>query len=122
MGGLDLIIFYDILTWAHDIHDPGIPDARWQEPVSGVAGDTRRRRSSSNPSEGLRFEMGNLGDHKLIGKGVWEARLPFGPGYRVYFAKEGSSIILLLLGGDKASQGKDIRRAQQLWAEYRKES
>jgi putative addiction module killer protein len=66
----------------------------------------------------LRFEMGNLGDHKSVGEGVWEARIMFGPGYRMYFGKEGRSIILLLLGGDKSSQTGDIRKAQRLWKEY----
>jgi putative addiction module killer protein len=66
----------------------------------------------------FRFELGNLGDHKAIGGGVWEARLAFGPGYRLYFAKQGRTIILLLLGGTKASQAKDIRRARQFWTEY----
>jgi putative addiction module killer protein len=65
----------------------------------------------------LRFETGNLGDHKSVGEGVWEARIMFGPGYRIYFGKEGRSIILLLLGGDKSSQTADIRRAQRLWKE-----
>jgi putative addiction module killer protein len=66
----------------------------------------------------LRFESGNLGDHKSVGEDVWEARIMFGPGYRIYFGKEGRSIILLLLGGDKSSQAGDIRKARQLWKEY----
>jgi putative addiction module killer protein len=66
----------------------------------------------------LRFEMGNFGDHKSVGEGIWEARVMFGPGYRIYFHKEGLSVILLLLGGDKSSQSGDIRRARQLWREY----
>jgi putative addiction module killer protein len=66
----------------------------------------------------FRFETGNLGDHKSDGAGVWEARLPFGPGYRVYFGKEHHAAILLLLGGDKASQRKDIRHAQRFWTDY----
>ena len=70
----------------------------------------------------LRFEAGNLGDHKSVGDGVWEARLDFGPGYRLYFGKDGSSMILLLIGGDKASQFRDIRTAQSYWADYRKET
>jgi putative addiction module killer protein len=66
----------------------------------------------------LCFETGNLGDHKSVGGGVWEARVMFGPGYRIYFGKENRSIILLLLGGDKSSQARDIRNAQGLWKEY----
>jgi putative addiction module killer protein len=62
--------------------------------------------------------MGNLGDHKSVGGGIWEARLAFGPGYRIYFGKDGDLIIVLLLGGAKASQGRDIRRAQEFWRDY----
>src|SRR3954470_9652229 len=51
----------------------------------------------------LRFETGNLGDHKQLGDGVWEARLAFGPGYRIYFGRSGRELVLLLLGGDKGS-------------------
>jgi putative addiction module killer protein len=66
----------------------------------------------------LRFEMGNLGDHKSVGGGVWEARITFGPGYRIYFGKEAAAVILLLLGGDKSSQASDIRDARKLWKDY----
>jgi putative addiction module killer protein len=52
----------------------------------------------------LRFETGNVGDHKDVGAGVLEARLDFGPGYRVYFGRKGRELVLLLLGGDKGSQ------------------
>jgi len=69
----------------------------------------------------LRFETGNLGDHKQLGEGVWEARLAFGPGYRLYFGKSGRGLVLLLLGGDKGSQSKDIRRAKEFWANYLEE-
>jgi len=67
----------------------------------------------------LRFENGNLGDHKTVGGGVWEARLDFGPGYRLYFGKDGVSVILLLAGGDKASQSKDIAVAKRYWNDFR---
>jgi putative addiction module killer protein len=67
----------------------------------------------------LRFEMGNLGDYKSVGSGVWEARMMFGPGYRIYFGKDSESIIVLLVGGDKGSQSKDTSRAQELWRDYR---
>ncbi len=66
----------------------------------------------------FRFEQGNLGDHKSVGGGVWEARLDFGPGYRIYFGKDGSTIILLLIGGDKSSQAKAIVSAQAYWKNY----
>jgi|SRR6188768_2748427 len=70
----------------------------------------------------LRFETGNLGDHKQVGDGVWEARLAFGPGYRIYFGKNGREVVLLLLGGDKGTQRKDIKEAKQYWASYMKET
>ncbi|MCG9892758.1 MAG: type II toxin-antitoxin system RelE/ParE family toxin [Thermosynechococcaceae cyanobacterium MS004] len=66
----------------------------------------------------MRFEQGNLGDSKVVGEGVWEARLMFGAGYRIYFALDGDTILLLLLGGDKRTQSKDIRKAQQYWTDY----
>jgi putative addiction module killer protein len=66
----------------------------------------------------LRFSTGNLGDHKSVGAGVWEARVMFGPGYRIYFGREGRDVILLLVGGDKSSQAGDIRRAQEFWKAY----
>lgn len=69
----------------------------------------------------LRFETGNLGDHKDVGAGVWEARLDFGPGYRVYFGRSGRELILLLVGGDKKTQKRDIKRARELWSRYTKE-
>lgn len=65
-----------------------------------------------------RFETGNRGDHKSVGGGVWEARLSYGPGYRVYFGQHQQRVILLLLGGIKASQKEDIRRAQRYWRDY----
>ena len=69
----------------------------------------------------LRFESGNLGDHKSVGNGVWEARMPFGSGYRLYFGMDGIKIIVLLAGGDKSSQKKDIKLAQRYWSEYLEE-
>jgi putative addiction module killer protein len=66
----------------------------------------------------LRFETGNLGDHKRVAAGIWEARLDFGPGYRIHFGKDGLSIVLLLAGESKPSQAKDIRRARNFWQDY----
>jgi len=59
-----------------------------------------------------RMEEGNFGDHTYVGQGVWELRVHFGPGYRIYYGEDGPNIVLLLNGGDKHSQNKDIRNAQ----------
>lgn len=58
-----------------------------------------------------RLEMGNAGDFKSVGEGILELRIDHGPGYRVYFVKQGDKLILLLCGGDKAAQQKDIAHA-----------
>ena len=63
---------------------------------------------------------GNLGDVQSVGNGIAEMRFHFGPGYRVYFIREGAQIIVLLCGGDKDSQEHDIRRAEQIATEWRK--
>jgi putative addiction module killer protein len=66
----------------------------------------------------LRFETGNLGDQKSVGGGVWEARVMSGPGYRIYFGKDGDSLIVLLVGGAKSTQVRDISRARAYWRDY----
>ena len=66
-----------------------------------------------------RVKDGNLGDCKFVGEGVYELRIDYGCGYRIYFAQESDAIILLLWGGDKSRQSKDIRQAQNYWQDYR---
>ena len=63
-------------------------------------------------------ESGNLGDHRSVGDGVFELRLQFGSGYRIYFGKIGNDIILLLRGGDKGSQRQDLVKAKSDWKEH----
>jgi len=63
--------------------------------------------------------LGNFGDCKSLGDGVFELRMTFGPGYRVYFGREGEQVIVLLCGGDKSTQDKDIGRAKAAWTDYR---
>jgi putative addiction module killer protein len=61
-----------------------------------------------------RLALGNAGDVKPVGEGVSELRIDYGPGYRVYFIQKGSTVIVLLAAGDKASQDRDIRQAEVL--------
>jgi putative addiction module killer protein len=61
-----------------------------------------------------RMALGNPGDAKSVGKGVMEMRIDYGPGYRIYYKHHGAEIVILLCGGDKRAQGKDIKRAQEL--------
>jgi putative addiction module killer protein len=61
-----------------------------------------------------RLAFGNAGDMKPVGEGVSELRVNYGPGYRVYFIQRGEELIILLCGGDKKTQSKDIKRAKEL--------
>ncbi len=68
-----------------------------------------------------RMEHGNFGDSKSVGTYISELRIPTGPGYRVYFSKREEKIIILLVGGDKSTQSKDIEKAEKLLEEYENE-
>ncbi len=68
-----------------------------------------------------RLEQGNLSNVKAVGKGVSEYKIDFGPGYRVYFGQEGNELVILLGGGSKRTQDRDIKTAQMLWQEYKAE-
>ena len=65
-----------------------------------------------------RIEASNFGDAKAVGDGVMELWLVFGSGYRVYFGQEGDQLVILLTGGDKSTQEKDIRTAKDYWFDY----
>lgn len=66
-----------------------------------------------------RIELGNYGDCKPVGEGVMELRYSFGPGYRVYFGIDNDKLIILLIGGDKSSQQRDIKKAKEFWQDYK---
>jgi putative addiction module killer protein len=61
-----------------------------------------------------RMEIGNPGDTKGVGRGIFEMRIDYGPGYRIYYVHRGAQIVILLCGGDKRTQPTDIKRAQKL--------
>lgn len=61
-----------------------------------------------------RLSLGNFGDAKSLGRGLWELRIPHGPGYRVYFVRRGEKVVVLLCGGNKSRQAADIDRARLL--------
>ena len=96
--------------------DGQCPFERWLEALRDRQGRARIRKRLD------RIELGNLGDVKPVGEGVLEFRIDYGPGYRVYFAQVGSSIILLLCGGDKSTQTQDISRAKQYWIDFQERS
>ena len=65
-----------------------------------------------------RIRLGNFGDCKSVGGGVDELRIDFGPGYRIYFGRDGATVIVVLCGGDKKTQARNISTAQRYWKEY----
>ncbi len=69
-----------------------------------------------------RVRLGNFGDATAVGSGISELRIPYGPGYRVYFARTGTTVVLLLCGGDKTSQKRDIATAKEYWLDYQRRS
>ena len=91
-----------------------------REPFTQWLKSIRDRRTRTRIRERLeRLEIGNFGDCQSIGAGVYELRLLFGAGYRIYFGEVNNTIVLLLCGGDKSSQAQDIERAKTYWLEYK---
>jgi putative addiction module killer protein len=89
------------------------PFARWRERLDATA---RARVTLAV----YRLEGGNFSAAKGAGSGVYELRLDFGPGYRVYFGKDGEQLVILLGGGIKKRQQADIETARALWQEYKR--
>jgi putative addiction module killer protein len=78
----------------------------------------RRGRARAGPDQPTGSR--NPGDVKPFGQGVSELRIPYGPGYRIYYLHDGDQVIVLLTGGDKSTQDADIRQAHQIAAEWRR--
>jgi putative addiction module killer protein len=90
----------------------GSPFAKWFNRLSSPA-------AAKVVTALVRMEQGNLSNTKGVGGGVLECRIDFGPGYRVYFGKDGDVLIILLGGGTKKRQQKDIENARTFWREYK---
>ena len=88
------------------------PYARWFDGLNA-------RAAAKVATALVRMEQGNFSNTKRVGAGVSEYRIDFGPGYRVYFGKDGDTLIILLGGGTKTRQQRDIEAARDLWREYK---
>jgi len=92
--------------------DGASPFARWRRAL-----DPRVRARIDAIIE--RFVDGNFGDYKAVGDGVQEARIHTGPGYRIYYGLADASLVILLAGGTKGSQDRDIEKAKTRWRDYK---
>ena len=89
-----------------------VPFTEWFASIQDTKTQTRIRGRLD------RLEKGNFGDCESVGSGVFELRLHFGLGYRIYFGEVGRTIVLLLCGGDKSTQARDIQHAKTYWLEH----
>ncbi len=89
------------------------PFSEWLNNLSDIKGKAKVRERIA------RLRLVNMGDCEVIGEGVSELRIHYGPGYRVYFGQEGKKIVVLLLAGAKRTQKKDIKAAKQYWKDYK---
>lgn len=92
--------------------DGRIPYQEWLDTVADPAGYSAIQMRED------RLERGLFGDHKPVGDGVWELRINTGPGYRVYYARAGKLVMILLCGGSKRTQSADIKTAKAYWKDY----
>ena len=112
-----MVVFINDNKDMHQIRhylDPNGRDhfAEWRDQVR----DTKARIAIDRRV--MRLELGNFGDHKPLREGVWELRIDVGAGYRIYYAKAGATVVLLLCGGDKRKQSADIDRACAYWRDW----
>lgn len=100
--------------YIHKTSEGNEPYTNWLDSIRDKIIKARIRRRID------RLYDGNEGDHKSVGQGVFELRLSFGSGYRIYYGKQNEELIILLLGGDKSSQASDIKLAQQYWENFKR--
>ena len=94
-------------------HEGRSPYARWFNRLNAQA-------AAKVATALVRLERGNLSGVKGVGAGVFEHRIDFGPGYRIYFGKEGDALVILLGGGTKRRQRQDIKTARGRWRDYKR--
>ncbi|MBE7157276.1 MAG: type II toxin-antitoxin system RelE/ParE family toxin [Rhodospirillales bacterium] len=94
-------------------------DARGGSPFASWFDDLDAQAAAKVTVALTRMERGNLANAKAVGGGVQEFRIDWGPGYRLYFGRDGNTLIILLCGGTKRRQQDDIAEAQAHWAEYK---
>jgi putative addiction module killer protein len=104
----------DVLVYSRS--DGSEPFTDW---LRGLRDGTARNRIRQRIA---RVRLGNFGDARSLGDGLFELRIHLGPGYRVYFGREGDRVVILLCGGDKGSQNRDIERATRYWQDQRSRS
>ena len=102
-----------------EVHEYLTPDGK--APFSEWLNGLRDRKARARIMTRLnRVRLGNFGDCRPLGDSVFELRMMFGPGYRVYFGREDGRVVLLLCGGDKRTQRKDLIKARAAWMDYRR--
>jgi putative addiction module killer protein len=89
------------------------PDARWFNNLNAQA-------AAKVTMAVTRMAQGNLSNAKSVGAGLQEYRIDFGPGYRIYFGRDGDRLVILVGGGTKKRQQEDIRRAVGFWTDYKR--
>jgi putative addiction module killer protein len=96
-------------------------DEQGKSPYADWLGDLRDAKAKAKVIMQVdRMELGLFGDSQPIGDGLSELRIHYGPGYRVYYGKEGQRVYLLLCGGDKSTQVKDIKQAKAYWQDHQR--
>jgi putative addiction module killer protein len=101
----------ELIRYQH--HDGRVPFSEW---LNGVRDKVAQARIRIRLRQ---VQAGNFGDCDPVGEGVTELRIHVGAGYRAYCARHGNAVVLLLCGGDKASQTADIKRAKALWLDWK---
>ncbi|NBU58951.1 MAG: type II toxin-antitoxin system RelE/ParE family toxin [Betaproteobacteria bacterium] len=97
---------------SYETEDGRSPFAEWFDDLDATA-------AAKITTALTRLGLGNTSNVKGLGSGVFEVKIDFGPGYRVYFGKDGQELVILLGGGTKKKQQRDIERAQDCWKDYK---